>query len=478
MCLAQSRAMLTQTHVGWLMTGLLAALGAPLACGGSASQAEGSGGSSSLTSCTPSQQLSGGFEACEEGYLHRPSAGECALPPRVACDPAVDTDTTQCSSDANCSYAPNGRCNSVGGACLCDYPCIRDEDCGAGMICLCGDALATMGGRCAIATCRTDADCGGGLCASSTPGCGGGLTFACLTASDECHVDSDCDAGYICQANGGTRSCAPAGCGGIGRPFLVAGEERLACPARRADWARDDFESNVSALDEPVRRALALAWTRVGLMEHASIAAFARFALQLLSLGAPAELVERAHRAFADETRHARICFAFASAHAGEPVGPGALDVSQALNDGRFEHIVCTAILEGCVGETLAAAEAREAAANASDPRVAAALHAIAEDEAEHAALAWRFVAWAIDAADAEARAAIHRELARVASSAAPAVTDDAPLELARHGFVVGARRVELRAQVMAEVVAPCAHLVAARARKNIQIVSELVARV
>jgi len=89
--------MLTQTHVGWLMTGLLAALGAPLACGGSASQAQGSGGSSSLTLCTPTQQLSGGFEACGEGYLHRPSAGECALPPRgVACNPAVDTDTTAC----------------------------------------------------------------------------------------------------------------------------------------------------------------------------------------------------------------------------------------------------------------------------------------------------------------------------------------------------------------------------------------------
>jgi hypothetical protein len=403
--------------------------------------------------------------------MHRPSAGECALPPRgAACDPAVDTDTTACSTDADCTYAANGRCNSMGGTCLCDYPCTRDEDCGAGTLCLCPDA--TSGGRCAVASCRTDADCGGGLCASSTASCGGGLTFACLAASDECRSDSDCGAGYICQASGGGRTCAPAGCGGIGRPFLVAGQERLACPAHRADWARD-FAPPPCAVEEPLRGALALAWTRAGLMEHASIAAFARFTLQLLSLGAPAELVERAQRALADETRHARICFAFASAHAAEAVGPGALDVSQALSEGSFEHIVCTAIHEGCVGETLAAAEAREAAANASDPRVAAELHAIAEDEAEHAVLAWRFVAWAIDVAGARARAAIRHELDRVAASAAPGVNDDAPLELARHGFVVGARRQELRAQVMAEVIAPCARLLAGRARKNVRSMSK-----
>jgi len=209
-------------------------------------------------------------------------------------------------------------------------------------------------------------------------------------------------------------------------------------------------------------------------MEHASIAAFARFTLQLLSLGAPAELVERAHRAMADETRHARVCFAFASAYAREPVGPAALDVSQALSEGHLAHIVRTAISEGCVGETLAAAEAREAAAAASDRGVAGALYAIAEDEAEHAALAWRFVAWAIKVAGAEDRAAIGRELDRIADAAiAPDVRDESPLELARHGFVVGARRTELRGQLMREVVAPCARLLAARAKSRIKVVSE-----
>jgi hypothetical protein len=87
-------------------------------------------------------------------------------------------------------------------------------------------------------------------------------------------------------------------------------------------------------------------------MEHASIAANARFALELLSLGAPPELVEETYQAMADETVHARDACALASAYAGHAVGPGALDISQALAAGSPIDIVRTAILEGCIGET------------------------------------------------------------------------------------------------------------------------------
>jgi hypothetical protein len=48
--------------------------------------------------------------------------------------------------------------------------------------------------------------------------------------------------------------------------------------------------------------------------------------LELLALGAPAELVEKAHVAALDEIEHARICFALASAYGGERYGPGPLD--------------------------------------------------------------------------------------------------------------------------------------------------------
>jgi hypothetical protein len=44
---------------------------------------------------------------------------------------------------------------------------------------------------------------------------------------------------------------------------------------------------------------LAKHWTEVALMAHASIAAFARFSLDALSLGAPPELLDAAHAACA-----------------------------------------------------------------------------------------------------------------------------------------------------------------------------------
>jgi len=58
-------------------------------------------------------------------------------------------------------------------------------------------------------------------------------------------------------------------------------------------------------------------------LEHASIAAFARFSLQLLSLGAPAGLIDDCTRALGDETAHARLCFQLASAYAGRAIGSG-----------------------------------------------------------------------------------------------------------------------------------------------------------
>jgi hypothetical protein len=49
-------------------------------------------------------------------------------------------------------------------------------------------------------------------------------------------------------------------------------------------------------------------------MEHASVAAFARFTLDLLALGAPADLVQSAQQALGDEIAHAELCFGLAGA--------------------------------------------------------------------------------------------------------------------------------------------------------------------
>src|SRR6185436_8861484 len=107
--------------------------------------------------------------------------------------------------------------------------------------------------------------------------------------------------------------------------------------------------------------------------------------------------VEEAHRAALDEVVHARLCFSLASAYAGADLGParfpfgGAAEVRDDL-----AAIAAAVVREGCIGETLAAAQAGAQLELATDPAVRSVLARIAEDETRHAELAWRVVAWAI----------------------------------------------------------------------------------
>lgn len=72
----------------------------------------------------------------------------------------------------------------------------------------------------------------------------------------------------------------------VGRPFLVRARPRTAPPTLRGDWSADLCPAPVPAA---ARAAVVARWTGAGRMEHASVAAFARFSLTLLHHGAPAE---------------------------------------------------------------------------------------------------------------------------------------------------------------------------------------------
>lgn len=137
-----------------------------------------------------------------------------------------------------------------------------------------------------------------------------------------------------------------------------------------------------------------------------------------------------------------------------------------ALADVDRVAIVRAAIAEGCTGETLAAARAAEASREAVDPVIREALAAVAEDEARHAALAWRFVAWAIETGSPLERQRISEELDLVAQGCSAALIPSllSPL-LSGHGFVVGQRAIALDESVAEQVVAPCARQLARRAR-------------
>jgi hypothetical protein len=148
-------------------------------------------------------------------------------------------------------------------------------------------------------------------------------------------------------------------------------------------------------LDPEVRQRLADAWAREAQMEHASIASFSRLGLELLSLGAPPELLAATHRAAADEVAHAQQAFSLASAYAGRDVGPAPFHAALEMTArGNGHALALETFVDGCIAETVAAHTAQFAADTAADPAIRAAQQRIADDESRHAELAWSILAW------------------------------------------------------------------------------------
>ncbi len=191
-----------------------------------------------------------------------------------------------------------------------------------------------------------------------------------------------------------------------GRAFTIEGHARVANVIERDDWC-GSWSSETNVLDDVSRKALVEAWCADAQMEHASVASFARFTLELLGLGAPADIVAASQSASLDEIEHARLCFALASRFSGQSLGPGPMDMQGALRGTSLAEIAGWAVVEGCIGETIAALTARAQLDGAQDEDTRRALLRIAEDEEAHAALAWRFVAWALSMGGAPVRAAI-----------------------------------------------------------------------
>lgn len=182
-----------------------------------------------------------------------------------------------------------------------------------------------------------------------------------------------------------------------GRPFLVQAIARTARIEPGLGWT-DDIDLGGILPNDQQRADLIHHFTRWALAEHASIAAFARFSLQLLALGAPSSLVSLATSAMEDETRHARIGFGLVCALSGEPIRPGVLTIDGAItSQTTLADVLRLTVREGILGETLAALEARRAADVVESPWLKEQLVRVADDESRHAALAFRFAQWALD---------------------------------------------------------------------------------
>ena len=430
-----------------------------------------------------------GWMQCGNGVAHRVSAEACVLPPGDVCaagegDGGSGGVNGTCVEDSECTDADHGRCllEPLGGECGCIYSCETDADCGEDQACMCRGNWSV----CLPADCKTDDDCGeGSMCTIevSDGSCGassGRLT--CTTPADSCGSGSDCSYPNACvklaDDECGFR-CEPSeeACSDGGRPFIVDDVNRVAEASASLGWCRSapSLEASVDGLPRALRDRVARHWTHGGLAEHASVASFARFTLQLLALGAPSELVSQAQAATADEIDHARRCFSIASAYGGVAVGPGPLSMEAALDGGQdLVTIAESVIREGCIGETLAAAEVAEAGEWAEHPEIRTALAAIAADELRHAALAWRFLDWAVLQADDRERlqifafleAMIETSLDTAAAERGESNETALDGDLARrHGVLSRGARKAVHAMALRSVVVPCAQRLLRRYR-------------
>jgi len=243
----------------------------------------------------------------------------------------------------------------------------------------------------------------------------------------------------------------------LGRPFLVDATPRVAAVVERGGWAEGSAPS-LARLSPEARTKLRDAWARIGQMEHASVAAFARFALELVALGAPADLLRWTQRAMADEIDHAERAFALASTYGGRGVGPGPLDVNGALENPTPRSVLRTLVREGCIGETLAAVEAAAALEGATDEAVRATLETVVRDETSHAALAWTAARWLLEREGEELRAwlSMEFEVAIAERAALPSAgTANEDPSLAAHGILGGRSLERFDHAALADLVAP-----------------------
>jgi len=225
-----------------------------------------------------------------------------------------------------------------------------------------------------------------------------------------------------------------------GRPLRVRGRVVKADVVDSEGWTGAGPGPDTRELSLPARVALAAGWAEIARSEHASVPAFSRLALTLMSFGAPAHLVEAAHRAALEEIEHARLAFALAGAYADTAAAPGSLVElrhAPAVTAMSLAELAQESLIDGCLNEGIGAEVARESFARAGDPAARAALEIIARDESSHAELAWQIVEWCCSEGGAEVgrklRKAIHAPCPFAAPSALP---EHLQSELGAHGWL------------------------------------------
>lgn len=140
-------------------------------------------------------------------------------------------------------------------------------------------------------------------------------------------------------------------------------------------------------------------WAERTREECASISAFLQLALELLDLGAPLPLVARALRAAEQELSHTWAAAHLAARFGRAPLVPCSVAPTfrpRLAGRAQLVRLASESWSDGCLNEGLAAWIAAVEAGETADREEAQICSKIAREEAEHAALAFDVVRWAI----------------------------------------------------------------------------------
>src|SRR5262249_10023766 len=184
-----------------------------------------------------------------------------------------------------------------------------------------------------------------------------------------------------------------------GRQLRQRGRVLLAPVRRSAGWTTLGIDAQVP---ECLRGPLAAQWRENGRTEHASVAAFARLTLDLMALGAPAELIVAANRDALDEIRHTELCFSLAQSLDGIAESPGPfpeVSAARTLPSQRtlaLAKLAVDSLVDGALHEGVSARIIAKLARRCEEPATRAILKEIAADEGRHAAHGWDVVRWCL----------------------------------------------------------------------------------
>ena len=180
-----------------------------------------------------------------------------------------------------------------------------------------------------------------------------------------------------------------------GRPLICDGIAQVATIEIGSDWIEGPSPESFHLTIEQ-RQVLATFWLRTAQFEHASVASFHQFGLDLMRFGASPDLLMRTSKATMDEIAHAKAAFAITEGFLGHPFSPSEFQMK--LQPAKsFAEFAVSVAMEGAINETLAVVLATLQHDKCEDHAIKKFLTEIIKEEAEHAELAWDTLRWLID---------------------------------------------------------------------------------